>query len=250
MAILDRNAGIFETTTNVVVSRSTGSFGTGTIVVVAIWGNTTFATPSGWTQRQNSVASMGLYAFDRTAAGEANFTFTAGGAGSGRWIVWELSAGSTYVTGNVNQVDAASTTHLSQTITPSAGSRHLLLVPGYVNANPSAVSAVSDSFTITVASAQATTQDKPAAAGAERDVTADGVTGYQSTATFSTASATTRGAIILSYINAAGGSDTTAPTVPTGLTVNAVGSTTADLSWTASTDAVGVTGYEVQIVGP
>ncbi len=38
--------------------------------------------------------------------------------------------------------------------------------------------------------------------------------------------------------------DTTAPTVPGNLTASLAG-TTANLSWTASTDAVGVTGYRV-----
>jgi chitodextrinase len=40
--------------------------------------------------------------------------------------------------------------------------------------------------------------------------------------------------------------DTTAPTVPTGLTVGTPTQTTVPLSWTASTDAVGVTGYKVR----
>lgn len=39
--------------------------------------------------------------------------------------------------------------------------------------------------------------------------------------------------------------DTTAPTVPTGLTATAASSSVIDLSWTASTDAVGVVGYYV-----
>lgn len=39
--------------------------------------------------------------------------------------------------------------------------------------------------------------------------------------------------------------DTEDPTAPTNLTVGAVGDTTVDLSWTASTDNVGVTGYDV-----
>ncbi|HAN18451.1 MAG TPA: peptidase S8, partial [Bacteroidales bacterium] len=39
--------------------------------------------------------------------------------------------------------------------------------------------------------------------------------------------------------------DTQAPTVPTGLTASSVTQTTAVISWTASTDNVGVTGYEV-----
>ena len=43
--------------------------------------------------------------------------------------------------------------------------------------------------------------------------------------------------------------DTTAPTVPTGLASSAVSDTGFTLSWTASTDAVGVTGYEVRLDG-
>jgi chitodextrinase len=41
-------------------------------------------------------------------------------------------------------------------------------------------------------------------------------------------------------------SDTTAPTAPTGLAATAVSPTQIDLSWTASTDNVGVTGYRVE----
>ncbi|GAA4625755.1 hypothetical protein GCM10023196_031170 [Actinoallomurus vinaceus] len=42
-----------------------------------------------------------------------------------------------------------------------------------------------------------------------------------------------------------GGSDTQAPTTPTGLTVTGHTSSSVSLSWTASTDNVGVTGYDV-----
>lgn len=42
-----------------------------------------------------------------------------------------------------------------------------------------------------------------------------------------------------------GGGDTTAPTVPTGLTATAVSPSQIDLSWSASTDNVGVAGYKV-----
>jgi hypothetical protein len=51
----------------------------------------------------------------------------------------------------------------------------------------------------------------------------------------------------VSYIyKASTSSDTTAPTAPSGLTVNAISASQIDLSWTASTDAVGVTGYNVE----
>ncbi len=45
------------------------------------------------------------------------------------------------------------------------------------------------------------------------------------------------------------GTDTEAPSVPTGLSVSDETSTTIDLDWTASTDNVGVTGYDIYVDG-
>ena len=42
-----------------------------------------------------------------------------------------------------------------------------------------------------------------------------------------------------------GGGDTQAPTLPTGLSAQAISSSQINLSWTASTDNVGVTGYRI-----
>ncbi|WP_066584134.1 glycoside hydrolase family 48 protein [Cellulomonas timonensis] len=49
----------------------------------------------------------------------------------------------------------------------------------------------------------------------------------------------------LAVTTSATGGDTTAPTVPTGLTSPSKTSTSVSLSWTASSDAVGVAGYDV-----
>jgi chitodextrinase len=49
-----------------------------------------------------------------------------------------------------------------------------------------------------------------------------------------------------SIVNATTSSDNTAPSMPTGLTATPASSTQVNLSWTASTDNVAVTGYEVQ----
>ena len=43
-----------------------------------------------------------------------------------------------------------------------------------------------------------------------------------------------------------GPADTSPPTAPSGLAASAVSSTRIDLSWTAASDTVGVTGYEVE----
>ena len=53
------------------------------------------------------------------------------------------------------------------------------------------------------------------------------------------------GATVSGDTAAAGSTDTTAPSVPTGLTATAVSSSQINISWTASTDSVGVTGYRI-----
>jgi hypothetical protein len=248
MTVLDRNSGNFNTTTGVTVTRSTGNFGTGTVVVVMLFANTTFTTPSGWTQRHNSVLNLGLYSYDRTGAGETSFAFTAGAAGSGQWHSWELSAGSTYLTGDIGQNTSASATQATTTLTPTTGLRHLLAsCGGTAPSSARTVTGFSNSFTNTNTN-QVTAQDWPFSGRAERDVTGDGVSGFSTTATFSGTTLNNGGFVFLNYINNAG--DTTPPTVPTGLTTTAIGSTTADLSWSAATDDTAVTGYELQIIGP
>lgn len=245
MTILDRNIGTFNTAASINVTRSTGVYGTGTRLVVAVFGNTIFTTPSGWTQRHTSVATMGLYAYDKPGAGESSLTFTCSPAGSGVWAAWELSAGSDYLTGNAQQQDNTLAAVTTATLTPSAGNRHLLVVAGGIH--PSATRSVTgfnNSFT-NFAAAAALNQDRPFAGRVDRDVTTDGSVGYNTTATFDGLTLSALGSIFLAYADAAG--DSTPPATPAGLAVGTVTSTTAALSWSAATDNIGVTGYEVQV---
>ncbi|HVY68158.1 MAG TPA: fibronectin type III domain-containing protein, partial [Patescibacteria group bacterium] len=53
------------------------------------------------------------------------------------------------------------------------------------------------------------------------------------------------GQTVVYVFAATGGSDTTPPTAPTNLTATAASSTQINLSWTASTDDTGVTGYNI-----
>src|SRR6185436_12673843 len=50
----------------------------------------------------------------------------------------------------------------------------------------------------------------------------------------------------LTFTTTSGAPDTQPPTAPSGLTATAAGATQINLSWTASTDTVGVTGYRVE----
>ncbi len=247
MTILDRNSGTFTNAggTTVTVSRSAGSFGTGTVLVVVVFGNTTIGTPGGWTLRDSSVVNLGLYVFEKAGAGEASVGFTAGVAGSGQWYVWELAAGAAFDVGDCSQAASSATSVATPSVTPAAGAKHLLAVAG--GTNPTSVRSVTgfDSSFALGAGGQASAQDWPFSAAAERDVTAAGAA-YSTTATFSASAGGNAGGILLAYGT---GGDTTAPTVPGSFQNTAVGSSTADFSWVASSDDTGVTGYQIQVVG-
>jgi len=204
LTILDRNSGTFNTTTSVTVTRSAGNYGTGTTIVVAIVGNTVFNTPGSATQRTSSVVNMGLYSYDIAGAGQASIAFTATAAGSGEWYAWELSAGSTWDTGSATQNNTGPAS-FAVSVTPTAGDRHILTAVGALggSGNVRSVTGYSNSFTL-FGAAQVTAQDYPFAAGADLDVTADGVTATSTTATFSAAVPITAGGIILAYTKPSG----------------------------------------------
>lgn len=201
MTILGRNAGTFNGT-SFLVTPAAGNFGTGTVLVIVVFGNTVINTPSGFTQRVASVVDMGLYAYDGAGAGQSNIVFT-NSAGTGEWFVWELSASSTWDVGSGSQTPVAGATYTSPSITPALGSRHLLALIGGNGAGLArTVTAFSDGFT-EWADLQVTTQDWTFAAAADLDVTADGSTAYTTTGTYSGGGTTTRGGITLAYVNTA-----------------------------------------------
>ena len=51
---------------------------------------------------------------------------------------------------------------------------------------------------------------------------------------------------MITAVQAGGGPDTTSPTVPTNVTATAGSSTQITVSWTASSDNIGVTGYRIE----
>lgn len=244
MAILDRNFGIFSAATPITVTRSSGSFGTGTVLVVALMTNAVWNTPAGWTQRTSNVNNMGLYSYDKAGAGESSLVFTPTLAASGVWYSWELSAGSTYLQSSASEGGTLSAV-TTATMTGS-GERHLLAMVGGAGTASRSVTGFSDSFT-NLAGGQAGGGDTPFSARADRNVSDVGSTGYNTTGTFNASSLITA-SMILSYINAAG--DVAPPTQPDMPQATLINPTSVDLSWSASTDDVAVTGYEIQVVGP
>lgn len=202
MTILDRSSGTFTGTTTVNITRSSGSYGTGTVIVVVLFGNTVFNTPGSATQRTNSVVTMGLYSYDIAGAGQSSITFTATVAGDGEWYAWELSSGSTWDTGNAGQ-NTSSPTSYSMSVTPGSGDRHLLAVGGGNGTGLTrSVTSFSNSFGM-FGAAQVSSGDWTFAAAADLNVTANGSTAYSTVASFSAAANNAAGGIILAYVNAA-----------------------------------------------
>lgn len=196
MTIIQRNAGTFNGT-SFNVAPSAGSFGTGTVLAVAVFANTVITTPGSFTQRVASVVDLGLYAYDGAGAGQSSIAFTAS-AGIGEWFVWELSNGSAWVTGSGAQTPTASSSYASPSITPTLGNRHILAVVGGNGGGLARdVTAFSGGFT-EFADLQVSATDWTFAAAADLDVTADGSTAYTTTGTYS-ASVGTRGAMTLAY---------------------------------------------------
>lgn len=251
MSVLNRSfSNITSVSTTWTVTRSSGAYAAGSVIAAFILGNTVFPSGSngGWTPRFSAVNQMGLYLYDRTAVGgETSFTLTNTAAGAGQMYVWELSPGSTYIGGQAQELGTGSSV-ATPTTTPTAGLRLLLAVGGgNLLGTARTVSAFSNSFTL-AGGGQTTVGDGAFSGYADRAVTADGVTGYNTTATFSGAAGTVTGSLIAAYLDIQG--DITAPSVPTGLGTTAVGQTTATLGWNAATDDTGVTGYEIQVAGP
>lgn len=210
MTILDRNSGTFNTTTAFNVTRSSGNFGTGTVIVVVVFGNTIITTPGGATLRATNVSNMGLYGYDIAGAGQASIAVTASPAGSGVWYAWELSSGSTWLTGNASETTGGATSY-GLSVTPTAGNRHILAASGGLGSGlVRSVSSFSNSFGL-FGAAQVAAQDWPFAGGADLDTVAAG-SAITTTATFS-ASAGVVGGVVLAYVNSAAAA-TASPVFP------------------------------------
>ncbi len=204
MTILDRSSGSFNTTTSVTVTRSTGSYGSGTLIAILVVGNTTFSNPGTSTLRTSSVVNQGIYGWDLAGTGQASIALSAGSAGSGQWFAWEMSSGSSYDTSNSAQVNTGPGSYAAS-ITPTVGDRHILAAIGALggSGNVNAVTAFNNSFSM-FGAAQTTAQDYPFSAGADLDVTANGVSATSTTATFSSAVPIAAGGVIAAYVRAAG----------------------------------------------
>lgn len=191
--ILQQNSGIW-TGTAMSVSLPSATNATSTIALF-VAGNTIVPTPAGWTLRESQVNWMGHYLF--TVAGGVNSWNITTNSGLGTWYVAEV--GAAYEVSASAHDTNGSHLYTTPTLTPTAGPRLLLAsVASLTTGIASTITDWTDNFT-EVADVCNPTSDYPMQGVAVRDVSADGMTGYMTTATYSQ-SVGTRSAIIASFI--------------------------------------------------
>lgn len=193
--LLQQNSGIWSGTSMTVTLS--GAMTPGSTLMLIVAGNTIVPTPAGWILRESQVNDMGHYLF--TQSGGANSWNITTNNGAGTWYVAELAM-ATYEMGASANDPLGSHAYATPTLTPAAG--HRLLCASVASSSGDeiqrTISDWTDSFT-EVADVCNPTGDYPMQGVALRDMSADGTTGYMTTATYSQ-SVGTRSAIIASVI--------------------------------------------------
>jgi hypothetical protein len=224
----------------------------GSLLVFLCFGPVTHTEDTGnWTERLQPVSSAELSVFTKTSAGETSISITHNGSNyQVAWVAYEFPAGSTWTGG----IGASPTTDTFSQLTGLPGTEQVVFgARGRTSASATAATTtawpggwVEDAD---LYSPPAANEGLTFTVGRQNNVTATSVTPSATTTYGGTWDTADRQHVTFA-IDAAVTVDSAAPSVPTGLTTTTVGSTTAALSWDASTDNVGVTQYEVIVVGP
>ena len=193
--ITQHNSGIWTgTTMSVFLPASTAPSATLALIIAS---NTALSTPSGWTLRESQVNEMGHYLF--THLGGTNSWNITTNNGSGTWWVGEI-AGATYDVSQSANNTAGSHEYRTPAIVPTVGSRLLMASVASCSGDEIVRTIIdwTDDFT-EIADVCNPTWDYAMQGVAVHAVSADGVTGYATTASYSSGVGT-RSAIITSFI--------------------------------------------------
>ncbi len=221
------------------------------IVAVQSGFSTTITTPTGWTQVSNYVGPNSgyprLYIFRKTATGsETSFVANKGG-----YVGAYASAVVYRGVNTINPIDQISTESAGgasitiPAITASVSGEQLVLAEAADNNSTNGTWTAPSGWTQELNS----NVKWGSSAIADKNLTSTGTSGSP-TATFNSSAALD--AVLLGLRPASTSAvpvDTTPPTAPTNLTGSAVSTSQINLTWTASTDNVGVTGYNIYING-
>jgi hypothetical protein len=227
----------------------------GNLLAFFIFGAVTHTGPGApWTEQEQPVASGELSLFTATSSGQSSITITHNGSNyPACWVCYEWYAGSTLtatVSANANSDTFPALTGLPGTeqVAVAAFGR---TAPSSTETNASAAWGGSLVEDADLFSAFAVTDGAFLTVAHQLNVTATSFTPTLTPTYSGTWATPDREKVVAAFnVTQPPAGDTTPPTVPTGLTSTAIGSTTVDLSWSASTDDVAVTGYEIQVIGP
>lgn len=191
--ILQQNSGTWSGATMAVTLPASTSPSSTLALFVA--GNTTLSTPAGWTLKESQVEDIGHYLF--TCSGGSNSWNITTNAGVGTWYVVELG-GSVYDVSSSVHNTSGSYGYDTPVLTPTAGHRLLLASVSSASTDGArTITSWTDTF-LEVADICNLTAENPMQGVAVRDISADGVTGYMTAATYSQ-SVGTRSAIIAAF---------------------------------------------------
>ena len=210
------------------VSLPSATLGTSTVALFIV-GNTTIATPAGWTLRRSEVANLGHYLFTRDGDGTNSWSIPS--AHVGTWYVAEIGNGAYDTSAAANNVFSA-ITHSTSNLTPSAGTRLVIASVGGANNNPNTITSWTDDFT-EVADVYVAAMDHPSHGVATRTVTANGSGSYATTATYQFMT-NSRTAIIASFVTTGSGSGGSTPLVTSVTPVNAATGVTTGVAPTVT----------------
>lgn len=202
MAIVQQASGAFTGTSFTPTLPGASSAANGVVIVVAA--NTTITTPTNWTLRTSQVNIMGHYLIDRIGVSLTSVAVTAA-SGQGTWWIAEIASAAYDIASSANAGSALATTYNTPTLTPTAGTRLVFASLGSTITGGAArtVSGWTNGFVEQADVVQPTVDGPMQGVASLPDFTADGVTGYSTTTTYSTSS-NGRTAIIASYVTSAG----------------------------------------------
>ncbi len=185
----------------------------GNLLIIVVGADDYNATPpTGFTEQTGCGQErfLGLYLWFKVAAGgEASVNYVIGSAVTSVWATFEYSGttASPYDISNGVNTDTGGATYATPTITPTSGGR--LLIAAIGAADPGSLSVTLDGWTNSFT--ERSDQSSPAGTNrvsvgvADRSVTGDGVTTFDTTATFSDASIDGRNSIIIALKETAAG---------------------------------------------
>jgi hypothetical protein len=204
--VVQQNSGLFNGTSAVVTLPSATS--SANLLVISIGADVTMQTLAGWTLRTSQVNDMGHYMWTKQGDGASSWTFTADGALPGAWYIEEITDG-TYINATGQNNVTSQTTYGTTTLTPTAGQRRMLASIGSLhNSSVRTLSGWTNSY-VEQSDQCSNVPARPLQGTAALEATADGVTGYSTTATYSLTN-TSKSALHGAFGTSSGG----APAIP------------------------------------